>query len=239
MRSASPILGCVMGSAHGVWGSRDPWVGAVVISVKDAAVRLPLRPAVTHHTSLPGSGASVPASAASGQLECPPPAGRAGMSDHGRMKTWTPADWDRFNDPVVEAFRANAGRVLGRGPTLLLTTVGAQSGLPRMLPLNFSRDGDRYVVIGSKGGSPTHPHWYLNLVANPIVTIEAGTTAGIEVFRARASSAGEPERTRLFDAQVAIMPFFDGYRRAVTDRDIPVVVFERLPEGDPEARAGR
>jgi len=150
------------------------------------------------------------------------------------MKTRTPADWDRFNDPVVEAFRANGGRVPGRGPTLLLTTIGAKSGVPRMLPLNFSRDGERYVVIGSKGGSATHPHWYLNLVADPIVTIEVGTDPGIEVFRARASTAEEPERTRLFDAQVAIMPFFDGYRHAVKARQIPVVVFQRLPDDDPD-----
>ena len=92
------------------------------------------------------------------------------------MKTWTPADWDRFNDPVVDAFRAHAGRVPGRGPTLLLTTIGAQTGLPRMLPLNFSRDGDRYVVIGSKGGSPTHPALVPSTSwRTPIVTIEVGT----------------------------------------------------------------
>jgi deazaflavin-dependent oxidoreductase (nitroreductase family) len=153
------------------------------------------------------------------------------MTDHRAMKTWTPADWDRFNDPVVDAFRSNGGRVPRRGPTLLLTTIGAQTGQPRLLPLNFTRDGDRYVVIGSKGGSPTHPAWYRNLVANPIVTLEVAGASGIETFRARASTSVEPERTRLFDAQVAVMPFFDGYRKVVTDREIPVVVFERL--GDP------
>jgi len=149
------------------------------------------------------------------------------------MKTWTPTDWDRFNDPVVEAFRANGGRVPGRGPTLLLTTTGAKTGEPRMLPLNFSRDGDRYVVIGSKGGSPTHPAWYRNLVANPVVTIEVGGASGVEVFQARASTAEEPERTRLFDAQVRLMPFFDNYRKAVTDREIPVVVFQRIDDTTP------
>ena len=148
------------------------------------------------------------------------------------MKRWTPADWERFNDPVVSAFRANGGRVPGRGPILLLTTIGARTGRPRMMPLNYSRDGDRYVVIGSKGGSSTHPHWYLNLVANPVVTIEVGT----ERFRARARTAQEPERTRLFDAQVRQMPFFEGYRRRVTDREIPVVVFEPLPD-EPEENA--
>lgn len=146
------------------------------------------------------------------------------------MKRWTAADWAAFNDPVVDAFRADGGRVKGRGPLLLLTTIGVRSGQPRLSPLNFSRDGDRLVVIGSKGGSPTHPAWYLNILADPVVTIEVGGADGIEVFRARARTAEEPERTRLFDAQVALMPFFDGYRKQVTDRQIPVVVFERIPD---------
>lgn len=149
------------------------------------------------------------------------------------MKQWTAADWAVMNDPVVAEFRANGGRVKGRGPILLLTTVGAKSGEPRLSPLNFSRDGDRLVVIGSKGGSPTHPAWYVNILADPLVTIEVGGADGvIETFRARARTAEEPERTRLFDAQVAIMPFFDGYRKQVTDRQIPVVVFERIADGE-------
>lgn len=150
------------------------------------------------------------------------------------MQQWTEADWAAFNDPVVSEFRSNGGRVAGRGPILLLTTIGAKSGRPRLMPLNHSRDGDRLVVIGSKGGSPTHPAWYLNILANPIVTIEVASRDGgrIETFRARARTATEPERTRLFDAQVALMPFFDGYRKKVTDREIPVVVFERIADGE-------
>ncbi|MGN6359865.1 MAG: nitroreductase/quinone reductase family protein, partial [Thermomicrobiales bacterium] len=78
--------------------------------------------------------------------------------------------WQRTNDPVIAEFRANGGQVGGRytgRPILLLTTTGAKSGLPRITPLNYSTDGDRFVVIASKGGSPTHPDWYHNLVANP------------------------------------------------------------------------
>lgn len=147
------------------------------------------------------------------------------------MKQWTAADWAAMNDPVVAEFRAKAGRVKGRGPMLLLTTIGAKSGEPRLTPLNCSRDGDRLVVIGSKGGSPTHPAWYLNIVANPVVTIEVGGEDGtLQVYQARARTAEEPERTRLFDAQVAIMPFFDKYRQQVKDREIPVVVFERIAD---------
>jgi deazaflavin-dependent oxidoreductase (nitroreductase family) len=144
------------------------------------------------------------------------------------MQQWTAADWAAMNDPVVSEFRANGGRVKGRGPILLLTTTGARTGEPRLTPLNYSRDGDRLVVIGSKGGSPTHPAWYVNILADPIVTIEVGHEGDIEVYRARARTAEEPERTRLFDAQVALMPFFEGYRQKVRDREIPVVVFERI-----------
>ncbi len=141
------------------------------------------------------------------------------------MSGRTAADWQRMNDPVIAEFRANGGNVTSRQwPILLLTTTGAKSGLPRVTPLNFSTDGDRLVVIASKGGSPTHPDWYRNLVANPEVTVELGT----ETFRARASTAQEPERTRLFDHQAAQMPFFDAYRKQVDARQIPVVVFERL-----------
>ena len=82
----------------------------------------------------------------------------------------------------------------------------------------------RLVVIASKGGSADHPDWFRNLVANPEVTIEH---AG-EEFRAQATVAQEPERTRLFDGQAALMPFFADYRRRVRSREIPVVVFERL-----------
>ncbi len=136
----------------------------------------------------------------------------------------TTADWKRMNDPVIAEFRATHGKTSRKYPVILLTTTGARSGKPRVTPLNFSVDGDRLVVIASKGGSPTHPAWYLNLVANPIVTIEHDG----ETFQARASTAEEPERTRLFDQQAAVMSFFDGYRKRVKAREIPVVVFERL-----------
>lgn len=145
--------------------------------------------------------------------------------------------WKAMIRPDIASFRANGGAVAGRRwPLLLLTTTGARSGLPRVTPLNFSQDGDRYVVIASKGGSPTHPSWYLNLVANPEVTIELGTQA----FHARASTATEPERTRLFDQQAAEMTFFDSYRKRVTAREIPVVIFERTAcqPDPPEATTG-
>ncbi len=135
--------------------------------------------------------------------------------------------WQQENVAVIAEFRANGGVVGGRyagRPMMLLTTTGAKSGQERITPLNYSADGTRIIVIASRGGAPTHPDWYRNLVANPEVTVEVGT----ERYRARARTAREPERTRLFDRQAALMPFFDEYRQQVTAREIPVVVLERL-----------
>jgi deazaflavin-dependent oxidoreductase (nitroreductase family) len=147
------------------------------------------------------------------------------------------ASWHELNERVIAEFRASGGVVGSRKwPVILLTTTGARTGRPHVTPLNFSQDGDRLVVIASKGGSPTHPDWYRNLVANPIVTIEHGS----ETFRARARVAREPERSRLFDRQAAQMTFFDGYRRRVKARQIPVVVFERAePAAESDRAPGR
>jgi len=143
------------------------------------------------------------------------------------MSTKTPTEWQQQNDPVIAQYRATGGQVTGRyagRPLLLLTTTGAKSGQPRVTPLNYSTDGERLIVIASKGGSPTHPDWYRNLVAHPEVTIEQGS----ETFRAHATTAEEPERSRLFAQQAAEMPFFAEYERIVTARQIPVVIFTRI-----------
>jgi deazaflavin-dependent oxidoreductase (nitroreductase family) len=131
-----------------------------------------------------------------------------------------------FNENLIGEFRANGGKVGGpfaNSPMVLLTTTGAKSGQPRTMPLVYTRDGDRFVVIASKGGAPTNPDWYRNLVVNPEVTVEIGT----ETFQARATTAEEPERTRLYDQQAALMPGFAEYQQKTT-RQIPVVVLERL-----------
>ena len=143
----------------------------------------------------------------------------------GGMSHRTTAEWHQMNEPVIAEFRARAGQVSRRWPVLLLTTTGAKTGKPRVTPLNFTIDGDRIVVIASKGGAARHPAWYLNLVADPNVSIELGA----ERFPAHATTAEEPERTRLFDQQASVMSFFNGYRKRVTTRQIPVVVFEVQP----------
>ncbi|HUG62388.1 MAG TPA: nitroreductase family deazaflavin-dependent oxidoreductase [Methylomirabilota bacterium] len=135
-----------------------------------------------------------------------------------------------FNQLLIEEFRANDGKVTGvfaDRPLLILTTTGAKSGQPREAPLVYTTDGDRLVVIASKGGAPTNPDWFHNLVANPLTTVELPG----ETFAARASVPEGAERDRLFDAQAAEMPGFADYQRN-TSRRIPVVVLERV---EPEA----
>ena len=85
------------------------------------------------------------------------------------------SDW---NKQVIEEFRANDGKVGGvfeNVTLLLLHTVGARSGQPRINPVATIADGDRQVIIASKGGADTHPDWYYNVVANPQVEVELGT----------------------------------------------------------------
>ena len=132
------------------------------------------------------------------------------------------SDLNDRNKKIIDEFRANAGRVGGNfeGKTLLLLhTQGAKSGQERINPLACIKDGDQCVVIASKGGAPTHPDWYYNVIANPQVTVEVGT----ETFQAQAIVAEEPDRTRLYDKMVEVMPGFEGYRRNTT-REIPVIV---------------
>ena len=131
-----------------------------------------------------------------------------------------------FNERVIEDFRSHDGQITS-GPftgrsLLLLTTKGAKTGDERTSPLAYSRDGDRLVVIASKGGAPTNPAWYHNLRTHSDVTVEIGT----EKFSAHAQVVSEPERRRLYDQHAARMPAFAEYEKK-TARKIPVVVLER------------
>src|SRR5256885_15339556 len=92
----------------------------------------------------------------------------------------------QFNQDIIDQFRANDGEIkegMFKGaPILLLTTRGAKSGTTYTTPLAYTRDGNRLVIIASKGGAPSNPGWYHNLVANPTVTVEVGP----EKFEAKA-----------------------------------------------------
>ena len=130
-----------------------------------------------------------------------------------------------FNQQIIAEFRANGGVVGGRfagAPMLLLATTGAKSGQRRTTPLVYLPDGDRFVIIASKGGAPRHPDWYHNLMAHPDTTVEVGTetvpVAAVEV-------TGE-ERDRLYARQAALRPAFAEYETR-TARTIPVIALHR------------
>lgn len=132
------------------------------------------------------------------------------------------SDW---NAQIIEEFRANAGKVGGQfegAPLLLLHHTGARSGTERVAPLAYQRVGDAYAVFGSKGGAPAHPHWYLNLVANPDTVVEVGA----ETVPVRARVAEGEERERIWAKQKELMPGFADYEASAGTRVIPVVVLE-------------
>jgi deazaflavin-dependent oxidoreductase (nitroreductase family) len=121
-------------------------------------------------------------------------------------------------------YRLTGGRIggqIGKLPVLLLTTIGRKSGLPRTQPLAFTRVGDGYAVVASKGGAAHHPLWYLNLRANPLAEV----TVGRETQRVRARDAQGGEREHLWRALADLYPGYDRYAQK-TSRRIPVVVLE-------------
>jgi deazaflavin-dependent oxidoreductase (nitroreductase family) len=130
-----------------------------------------------------------------------------------------------FNATVIDEFRASGGKVGGQfegAPMLLLHTTGARSGAERVNPLVYQAVDHDLVVFASKGGAPTHPDWYHNLLADPEATVEVGT----DTVAVRARVAEGDERERIWAHQKEIMPGFADYE-AGTDRQIPVVVLER------------
>ncbi|HUQ16176.1 MAG TPA: nitroreductase family deazaflavin-dependent oxidoreductase [Candidatus Saccharimonadales bacterium] len=134
-----------------------------------------------------------------------------------------------FNEDLVAQFRKNRGLITEGSFTgrdiLVLTTTGAKTGLPRTKPLVYARDGERYLIIASKGGAPTHPAWYHNLRTHSEVTVEVGA----ETFQAKATAFSRgPERRRLYDIASEANPGFKDYERK-TEREIPAILLERLP----------
>jgi deazaflavin-dependent oxidoreductase (nitroreductase family) len=137
------------------------------------------------------------------------------------------SDPNDFNQNVIEEFRANGGKVGGPFETLPLVLVhhtGAKSGTERVTPLAYQRiDGDTVAVFASKGGAPTHPDWYHNLVANPDTRIEIGN----ESYDVTARVAPDEERDRIWGAQKEAFPNFAEYETTAGDRKIPVVVLAK------------
>jgi deazaflavin-dependent oxidoreductase (nitroreductase family) len=122
----------------------------------------------------------------------------------------------------VRTYVASGGRKGHRWygcDTLLLVTRGRRSGTLRRTALIYGVDGDRYVVVGSNGGSAEHPQWYRNLVADPLVRVQVRDST----FAARARTATGEERATLWREMVEIFPQYDRYQKR-TKREIPVVV---------------
>ncbi|HUZ01534.1 MAG TPA: nitroreductase family deazaflavin-dependent oxidoreductase [Thermomicrobiaceae bacterium] len=130
-------------------------------------------------------------------------------------------DWNRG---VIEEFRTNKGQVGGMWeglPLLLLTTTGARSGRRHTQPLMYQRDGDRLFIFASKGGAPSHPDWYHNLLANPDVTVELGD----QTLDAVARPVTGAERDRIYASWAQRYPQFREYQEK-TSRVIPVIELE-------------
>ena len=128
------------------------------------------------------------------------------------------SDW---NANVIEEFRANDGKVGGffeDKPVLILHATGARSGLERVTPLVYRKEGDRLFIFASKGGSASHPDWYHNIKANPAVSVEIGT----DTSSATTVEIVGDERDAVYARQAAAMENFATYQ-ADTDRTIPVI----------------
>jgi deazaflavin-dependent oxidoreductase (nitroreductase family) len=133
-----------------------------------------------------------------------------------------PSDMEAFNRALIAEHRANAGKLSGPmagRSVLLLTTTGARSGQPRTTVLGYGRDGDRYVVIASNNVAPAPPAWFLNLLANPVATVEVGA----DRLEVRASTAKPDERDHLAKA----VPYLESQQK-LTSREIPLVILERV-----------
>ena len=137
--------------------------------------------------------------------------------------------WRLFNTSVkghTAVFRLTGGRVGGRmvgGPILLLHHVGAKSGKHRVSPLLYLPDGDRMVIVASKGGYTKHPGWFHNLKANPDTTVELPREGKVAV---RAREASPEEREQLWPRVVELYQGYATYQRS-TSRQIPLVVLDR------------
>jgi deazaflavin-dependent oxidoreductase (nitroreductase family) len=128
------------------------------------------------------------------------------------------------NAKVVDEFRLSGGTVASRAgqQLVLLNTVGAKTGRTRTNPVSYLRGDECIYVFATKGGSPTQPDWYRNIVANPVITIEVGS----EKYEATATIITGPDRDAIYAEQVKLRPHFADYE-GKTSRIIPVVALRR------------
>lgn len=130
--------------------------------------------------------------------------------------------WQERNDPVIAEFRANGGKIDGQESLILLTTTGAKSGQPRIIPLMHVPYSNGVLAVASKGGAVKDPEWYHNLLAHPDVTVEVGN----EKFTTTARQLAGEERARAFAKATEVFPPYATYQQN-TQREIPVFLLER------------
>lgn len=129
------------------------------------------------------------------------------------------------NAKIIEEFKTNQGKVGGMFASMALVlvySIGAKSGKEFIFPVAYTRDGEKFVIVASKGGAPTNPDWYYNLLAHPEVEIEVG----VGKFKVRAIETKGEERERLFNQHASQYPVFNSYK-AKTTRQIPVFILEK------------
>jgi F420H(2)-dependent quinone reductase len=137
--------------------------------------------------------------------------------------------WKLFNTSTkghTAIFRLTGGRIGGHmvgGPVLLLHHVGAKSGKKRVSPLLYLPDGDRVVIVASKGGYTKHPGWFHNLMANPDTTVELPREGRVAVHSRQASPE---EREALWPRVVDLYSGYEAYQSSTT-REIPLVILDR------------
>ena len=130
--------------------------------------------------------------------------------------------WQERNEPIIKEFRENGGKVKGWAPLILLTTKGAKTGQPRIIPLMYVPYGNQILAIASKGGAVNHPEWYHNVLAHPDVTVEVGN----EKFETTARIVTGAERDHAFEKAVEVFPPYGKYQKKAP-REIPVIALER------------
>jgi deazaflavin-dependent oxidoreductase (nitroreductase family) len=137
-----------------------------------------------------------------------------------------PIDASVLGEEHVRLYRETNGEkgyVWNGAPILLVTTKGRRSGGTRTIPIIFTQHGASWIIIASKGGSPTHPAWYLNVRDEPRVQVQVKG----DLYEAVARTAGPGERERLWSEAVKTWPRYDVYQ-SLTTRQIPVVVLDPL-----------
>ncbi len=136
---------------------------------------------------------------------------------------WTPGDRTLRSIAALQrdVYRHTGGRVFGRArgkPMLLLTTTGRRTGRARTTPLPYLPHGDTMVVVGSNSGHDNHPAWYLNIEADPGVTVQVGPNAS----PAKATALAGTERRAIWDRLGATAPWYAAYQ-SQTPRELPIV----------------